>query len=164
MIEYIPLVLTGLGLTASITYYAMVIRNQNKTRQAQLFMNLYETYRNPEFRRIYGDLMGQWEWKNWEDFHNKYGEKSDPKVHAEINSVLAYFEGIGLLIKKNLVDIEMVNELMGRTILNIFEKTKVIVLAYGRIGGEHNTSYRPWPWFEYLHDRINQLTRAEHTT
>ena len=47
-IENLPLVLTGFGLTASILYYTMTLRNANKTqqlalenRQAQLFMQLW---------------------------------------------------------------------------------------------------------------------------
>ena len=36
MIEYLPLVLTGLGLTASIAYYANILNNANKTRELQL--------------------------------------------------------------------------------------------------------------------------------
>ena len=36
MIETIALVLTGLGLTASIVYYANILNNANKTRELQL--------------------------------------------------------------------------------------------------------------------------------
>ena len=32
-IEYLPLVLTGIGIIASILYYTMVLRNANKTQQ-----------------------------------------------------------------------------------------------------------------------------------
>ena len=48
MIEYLPLVLTGIGITVSILYYTSVLRNANKTqqmqletRQAAMFMKLY---------------------------------------------------------------------------------------------------------------------------
>jgi len=34
--EFIALILTGLGLTASIVYYANVLSNANKTQQLQL--------------------------------------------------------------------------------------------------------------------------------
>ena len=36
MIESIPLVVTGIGLTASIVYYASILRNANKTQQQAL--------------------------------------------------------------------------------------------------------------------------------
>jgi len=49
--EFLAIILTGLGLTASITYYAMVLRNANKTRQTQLFMNLFTQLRSKDFVR-----------------------------------------------------------------------------------------------------------------
>ena len=39
MIEYLPLVLTGLGIMASIFYYSMTLRNQNKTRKSEILWN-----------------------------------------------------------------------------------------------------------------------------
>ena len=36
MIETIGFILTGLGLTASIVYYANILNNANKTRELQL--------------------------------------------------------------------------------------------------------------------------------
>jgi len=51
--EFIALVFTGLSITASLFYYANVLSNTNKTqkmqletRQAQLFMQLVNRYRD----------------------------------------------------------------------------------------------------------------------
>ena len=60
--EFIAVIVSVLGLAASITYYAIVLKNQNETRQAQLFMNLYETARSQEFRRQYYALTMQQKW------------------------------------------------------------------------------------------------------
>jgi hypothetical protein len=35
-LDYLPLVLTGIGIIASILYYASILRNANKTRELQL--------------------------------------------------------------------------------------------------------------------------------
>ena len=65
-IENLPIVLTGLGLTASVLYYTMVLRNANKTRELQLraqeqaedtrqtqfFMNVYNRFQDPEFTQF----------------------------------------------------------------------------------------------------------------
>ena len=40
-IDVFAFVLTGLGLAASILYYANMLANANKTRKAQLFLNIY---------------------------------------------------------------------------------------------------------------------------
>ena len=77
-LEVIALVLTGLSITASIIYYANVLGNANKTqqmqletRQTQLFMNFYETYRSEEFRKQFGIIM-RLEYSDYEDFMDKY--------------------------------------------------------------------------------------------
>ena len=57
MIEYLPLVLTGIGIIVAIIYYTLTLRNTNKTRQAQLFMNLYSTYSTPETQGHFRNLF-----------------------------------------------------------------------------------------------------------
>ncbi len=74
MIDYstLAIVLTGLGLTASILYYTMVLRNANKTqqlaletRQAQLFMQMYnrwrDTFGNNDFYPVLSRKIENWE-------------------------------------------------------------------------------------------------------
>ena len=72
MIEFLPLVLTGLGLTASIVYYASVLRNQNKTRQTQLFLQFYNRLTDKQFFEEYKNLLNQ-EWDDFDDNLEKYG-------------------------------------------------------------------------------------------
>jgi len=69
-IENLPLILTGLSITISIIYYASVLRNQNKTREAQLFMQLFGRYSREAWRDGY-ELL-QMEWTNMDDFFHKY--------------------------------------------------------------------------------------------
>ena len=63
MIETIGFILTGIGLAASIFYYANILNNANKTRelqleaqnqaeetrQAQLYMRVWEKWDSEEF-------------------------------------------------------------------------------------------------------------------
>ena len=81
MIETIALVLTGLGLIASIVYYANILNNANKTRelqleaqkqteetrQAQLFMNIYNQHLSERESRTLPLLMDM-EYDDFEDF------------------------------------------------------------------------------------------------
>jgi hypothetical protein len=63
MIEYLPLILTGIGIIASILYYSSVLRNANETqkqaletRQAALLMDLMNNFRSAEFRKQWHTL------------------------------------------------------------------------------------------------------------
>ncbi len=50
--EVLAIIVSLLGLSASITYYATVLRNQNITRQAQLYMQLFQKDTSTEFQQI----------------------------------------------------------------------------------------------------------------
>ena len=120
--QLVAIVISILGLAASITYYSSVLQNQNKTRQAQLFMNLYGTYQTTEFKNIYTDILFHWEWENYEDWWGKYGADNNPKAFSDWNSIAGYCDGIGVLLKKNLVDIEMIDELLANTVISLWDK------------------------------------------
>jgi hypothetical protein len=48
--------LTLISVPVGIFYHIMTLRNQNKNRQAQLFINLYSTYATPEMQGHFRDL------------------------------------------------------------------------------------------------------------
>lgn len=157
MIEYLPLVLTGLSITASILYYASVLRNQNKTRQAQLFMNLYETYRTTEFKNIYTDILFHWKWENYEDWWKKYGAENNPEAFSDWNSIAGYCDGVGVLLKKKLIDVSIVDELLANTIIPLWVKMGPNILEARDHRGSHQRPLHDLHSnFEYLY---NELTK-----
>ena len=78
-VEQFIYVVPMLALAASISYYAMVLRNQNRTRQAQLFMSFYDTLRSQEFRDQFSELLRQ-EYTDFDDFWEKYGQENNPEA------------------------------------------------------------------------------------
>ena len=86
MVDYstLALVLTGLGLTASILYYAMGLRNANTTQQLAL-----ETRQMQLFMQIYNVLNTNESLVNWAELNNKrverdeYLQKYDSNVNPE---------------------------------------------------------------------------------
>ena len=89
MIESIPLVLTGLGLTASILYYTMVLRNTNEaqkraqeTRRTQLSTSITERIGSKDFLRDFIELA-QLEWIDVDDFLKKYDHRVNTESYAQ---------------------------------------------------------------------------------
>ena len=99
------------GVIAGLSYYVMTVRNQNKARQAQLLMNLYESYRSTESRRQSLEIQS-WEWKDPNEFFEKYGQEVNPDAWALWEAKTSFFNGIGILLKRNLIDIELLDELL----------------------------------------------------
>jgi len=147
-LEQILYIIPIVALAASITYYAMVIRNQNKTRQTQLFMNLYQVYRNKEFRTIYNKLIFEMKWNSYEDYWEKYGPETNPESFNEQSTVTAFFEGVGYLVKMGELSVESIYGLLAHPIINMFEKFKETNEEYGKSAG-----YYPYPYFKYLYEK-----------
>jgi len=157
-IEYLPLVLTGLGLMASILYYTMNLRNANKTQQlalenrrAQLYMQLFLRITSEDFMKRSIDLL-RWNYSNLDEFFQKYNE--DNKLAAKWISQLWHIDGIGFLMSEGLIEPEMVyNFGGGQAHIRHWNKWKPII--------EEMRSQRSDPeflkWFEYLSKQMKEL-------
>ena len=76
MIEYLPLVLTGFGIIASILYYSNVLRNADQTRKTQMFMQLHQSkYQQNGLESIFR-LMNL-EWEDYDDYMKKKVDQKD---------------------------------------------------------------------------------------
>jgi hypothetical protein len=111
MVEYgtLALVLTGLGLTASILYYTMALRNANKTqqlametRQAQLFMQMYNRWRDSIANDDFGSVISR-KISNWEELKSIFN--SDENYQRIFNELAGFYEGLGVLVKAGYLSI-----------------------------------------------------------
>ena len=117
-IEYLALILTGLSITVSILYYTSVLKNANKTRQVQLFMNLYSTYASPETQGRFRDLFtiemnGLADWNKLTEDHEQF---------KSWGFFASYYEGMGVLVRDGFVDIELMVKLISGNAIWFWEK------------------------------------------
>ena len=179
----IQTVLTYLSLISvpvGVFYYIMTLQNSNKnqqltlkaqeltvkaqqqsveTRQAQLFMQLYDRFNEPEFRKIFAEIIWFWEWKDMDDFENKYGYKTNMDAYSKRTSMYAYFEGMGLLLRRGLIDIQFVYDLSGGNIMRIWEKMEPVIMHYRSINRSRRNEWHSansWDDFEYLYNEIKR--------
>jgi hypothetical protein len=153
--EILAIILTGLGLSASILYYTMVLRNANKTqqlqlenRQAQLFMNIYSQINSNDAIHNEFEMMNI-ELKTADDYHELYNDKTK---YTAINWFMTYFEGMGVLVRQGLVDIDLVSQMLSGNIIWFWERYRD---AFNDCRVKYN-----WPrWMiesEYLYDRVKE--------
>jgi hypothetical protein len=136
-VEFLAIVLTGLGLMVSIIYYASILRNANKTqllqletRQAQLFMQIYDKFVTKDFQNDCRILLRVWEWDDYDDYRNKYSSANNLEASSRLATVFHYFEGVGVLVEENLVDSKMVAKLLSANVIQIWEKFGPIFLEF----------------------------------
>ena len=104
---------------------AKAAERELKTRQAQFFLQIYDNFHKAEFFEKFTDIL-TWKWNDYDDFIGKYGREANAKAWYSLGSVAAFFEGIGVLVHKNLIDIELVGELMSRHVVFFWEKISPI--------------------------------------
>ena len=120
-IEQVIYVLPIIALTASITYYALNLRTANKTRQAQLFIQICnQTLNNPIFMKGYYVIMSN-NWKDFDEYLKFLGEPGSENWN-DVFLVGGILESIGVLVEEGLIDISLVASLMARVVIEYGEK------------------------------------------
>jgi hypothetical protein len=122
--------LQTVSLSVGVIYYITTLRTNQRnqeltleTRQASLFMQLYNRWSNPEFGKYYGAAR----YKYTEDILEilkKSVEPYDPDIHTPFHSLGQFFEGMGMLVQKGLINIDYVDELLSYRIVWWWEKMK----------------------------------------
>ena len=153
--EVIAILLSGISISASLFYYANVLQNANKTRQAQLFMTLYDRRSQPVFQKQYTRITNR-TWINNEDWEEKYGPFTNPDASAEMQSIMFFFDGVGMLLKRNLIDIGMINDLLYGSTKRIWEQFEPIVKY---IRTEATWDPHVWNHFEYLYHELIEYNK-----
>ena len=109
-LEQVVFVIPMFALAASITYYALVLKNQNKTRQAQLFMQIYNRWLDPEFLRLYVRSY-QMDYEDLDNFNMKYSTRTQFEERLPYTIMSFYYEGIGMLVEHGFIDPKLVIQL-----------------------------------------------------
>jgi len=177
-LQTIGILLTAVTVSIAAVYYTMTLRytrrNQEltlrsqeqakETRQAQLLMQIYETYRSSEFRLLAEEIINQ-EWTDYDDFWERYGPINNPGVWSKWGSVAAFFNGVGVLLKKELIDIDLVEELISNQAFVLWVRMEPILTGWrenivSRRFGEEAASkkYEAYSGFDYL---IQELRKRE---
>jgi hypothetical protein len=140
------------GILVGIIYYITIMRNQQRTReltletrQTHLFMEIYKIYASKEFQRDLEQMKNVWKFEGYDDFFEKYDVENNPDAHAIWDHAVRWHEGLGLLVRKGLIDPESVNDLMG-----IFGP---LILEFR----ERRDAPLRGNAIEYLHDAIKEI-------
>ena len=92
-------------------YYVMTLRAQQtnmkatlETRQAQMFMNIYQQTTSKDFTSAWNTFMSS-QWENYREYRKLYQNKE----FANASMILGmYWEGLGVLVKEGFLPIRLV--------------------------------------------------------
>jgi hypothetical protein len=167
-LQTIGILVTGTSVTLAAIYYVFTLRMSQKnmkttleTRQAQLFMPIYHKFSELEHMKLMNRLWSI-KWRDYDDFVEKYGEpfseEADAEVYASIWSACNYHEGIGVLVKRNLIESSLVDDLISGSTIRTWEKFGPMILEMRR-----RMNYpQLYEWFEYLYNEIKGIAVVQH--
>jgi len=125
-ISTLSTVIAAASVVIGVILAVLELRNLVKTRQTDLVMRLYSTYGSNEFREALIRIMNL-QFKDYEDYVKKYGPWfSEEPAHMAMAMVGMYFEGIGVLLNKKLIDIILTYDLFSTPIRLCWEKFKPV--------------------------------------
>ena len=149
--------LTLISVPVGVLYHIMTLRNTRKnqemtleTRQAQLFMQIYNRWNSADFLDAW-DRYASHEWSTYEEFSLVF---DDPRGRRSIRILGTYFEGIGVLVKEDLIDIRIVAELMTSSIMSFWEKLTPVV----EDARKRRRAPSLWNGIEYLYRELVRYT------
>ena len=152
VIPILSLVLPFIIAIYTLSYYTLMLRSQSKTRRAQLFMQIYSRFNEERFWETNFQMRKNLDlWEAEAILDTKY-LTLDTKNQAQFNALASFYEGIGVLVKREIIDLELVNDLMASSILTSWESMKPIILRMRENAGDESQ----YKGFEYVYDRIKE--------
>jgi hypothetical protein len=149
--QTVSIMVASASVVAGIVYYAFQLRHQGKLRQTDLIMKLYSTFESKEFQEAWVETL-RMEFSDYEDYLNKYGAASDEPKYVSVNMVAGFFEGLGILLRRKLIDITLVDDLFSSDIILGWHKMKPIVEGWRKQFNRPQMS----EWFEYVHHEMQR--------
>ena len=142
----ISAVVAAAGVLIGAVYYVLEMREQTRSRKTDLVMRLYDRFSSSEFQEV------------WHTFRTSDYEKYDdifetPKeLFMAINQVSLFFEGVGILLKRKLANIEIVDDLFGETVVRAWESAKMPIMKARNQLNDPESYY----YFEYLYNEMKK--------
>ena len=146
-IPTISAVVTTASIIVGIIFTILEIRHFNQTRKTEIIMKIYDRFGSKEIVEAM-NKVGASKFENFDDYREKYGL-------TDITEIAVLFDGIGVLLEQNLIDIGMVDQLFGTTVYLLWTKIEPVIHAMRK--GLNEPSF--FAHFENLMNRLNEYRR-----
>jgi len=135
-ISSLSVVVASASVVAGVIYYSFQLRHQTKMRQTELVMRLSSHFGSKKFQEALGKAIAV--------------EFTGYMVEVGI-----FFEEIGILLHRNLIDRGLVDDLFRYSIRMTWEKMKPLIEG---IRKQYNLPYA-FGYFEYLYNEMRRTER-----
>ena len=138
-------VVAPIAVTTGVIIALLQLRNQYRLRQIDTVMRLFLYFGGEEYTRHFNRVTN-WKYKTYKVYRKK---RSDDD-HVSLLVVSAFFENLGLLYKRGLAPLDLIDDLASGAILLSWQRVGPIWVGLRAEYGQPQWA----EWFEALHDAL----------
>jgi hypothetical protein len=120
-ISTIATIVTTVSIVIGVIFALLELRHLTGTRKTEIIMKIYDRFSSREMVEAI-NKVGPAKFESLEDYRKKYG-------FTEVTEIAVLFEGLGVLLEQNLIDIKMVDELFGPSLNSLWERMQPVIYA-----------------------------------
>ena len=147
-IQTVSIAIASASVVAGVVYYALQLKHQSRIRQTELVTRLYSIYASEGFQKEWYIFMTE-ETNDFLTYQKKYA--------VELPPTAVFFNGIGVLLSKKLIDIDLVNRLFGGVYMRFWERGKPMLESCRR---EFNSPTLGFG-LEYLYNELKKFQQRQ---
>lgn len=153
-IQTISIAIASASVIAGIVFYAFQIRYQTRIRKTDLIVRMNPWFNiSPKELLENANILLALDYKDYDDFVQKCGSLYSGKpVANSVRLLLNWGDGIGMLLKRNLVDIDIVVDSYGGIVPAFYERVKPLVEGYRK----DTRNQHHYEQLEYLYNEVKR--------
>jgi hypothetical protein len=159
-IQTVSIAVASASVVAGVIYYALQLRHQTRIRETDLAIRINPLFNLNaiEFQKA-ALKVSSLEHKDYADFVKRYGSlSSDTPESLAVHTMLNFSEGVGYLLKRNLVSIDLVYTYYGEAFIFMWERLEPLLEGMTKqLVGESFTSEPCEYLYRELKKRKQQL-------
>jgi len=140
----------AISVIIGVIFAIFQMRDASRTRYTGLIIQL-----NPALKVTMSEVIENiskvlnLEFKDYEEYLAKYG---DPLSDIALHSVTGYYDGLGFLLYKRLIDIDTIEYIISGSSKRVWDKLKPIIEGMRKDYNMPELS----KWFEYLNNELQK--------
>jgi hypothetical protein len=116
-IPSISSIVAATGVIVGVVFTVIELRTLVKTRQTELVNSLYSSVKTREYLEAWERFRAREITKDLVEYRKKYG-------FVELNMVLIILDQAGVLLRRKLIDVGLVQDFFGSNVIEVWEKYK----------------------------------------
>ena len=113
-------------------------------------MQIYHQWNGYEFNKKYEKAMN-WQYSDYDDAMENILSNAENRI--ALSTVVRFFEGLGVQVKRGLIDVSLVDDLMSGSIIRFWELAQPFIEEYRA----HNNYPNYGEWVEYLCTEVKAI-------